>query len=94
MILDTRILGFDSDRIMQQRQSNGGCAANRYFQIMGNIHDIESYYSIDNAFSLNVQIFSSHWGHLAIIFMWVSANLFHIAWSANYPIWLKNPNAR
>merc|ERR1711972_203538 len=72
----------------------GGCAANRYFQIMGNIHDIESYYSIDNAFSLNVQIFSSHWGHLAIIFMWVSANLFHIAWSAEYPLFLKNPNAR
>merc|ERR1711933_87353 len=94
VILDTRILGFDSDRFTSLQQSNGGCATNRYFQIMGNIHDIESYYSIDNAFSLNVQIFSSHWGHLAIIFMWVSANLFHIAWSANYPLFLKNPNAR
>jgi photosystem I P700 chlorophyll a apoprotein A2 len=67
------------------------CATGRYFQVLGNIHDIESYFSIDNAFSLNVQIFLTHWGHLAIIFWWVSANLFHMSWSSNYEVWLKNP---
>ena len=94
MILDTRILGFDSDRFISLQQSNGRCATNKYFQIIGRIHDIESYFGIDNTFSLNVQIFFSHWGHLAIIFVWVSRDLFHIAWNANYPVWLKNPNAR
>ena len=94
MILDTRILGFDSDRFISLQQSNGRCATNKYFQIIGRIHDIESYFGIDNTFSLNVQIFFSHWGHLAIIFVWVSTDLFHIAWNAKYPLFLKNPNAR
>lgn len=94
MILDTRILGFDSDRFISLQQSNGRCATNKYFQIIGSIHDIESYFGIDNTFSLNVQIFFSHWGHLAIIFLWVSRDLFHIGWNANYLLWLKNPNAR
>ena len=94
MILDTRILGFDSEFEAKQLESNGRCATNKYFQIIGRIHDIESYFGIDNTFSLNVQIFFSHWGHLAIIFLWVSRDLFHIAWNTKLPVWLKNPNAR
>ena len=74
-------------------QSNGRCATNKYFQIIGSIHDIESYFGIDNTSSLNVQIFFSHWGHLAIIFLWVSRNLFHIGWNGNYELWVKNPIA-
>ena len=93
MILDTRILGFHSDRFISLQQSNGRCATNKYFQIIGSIHDIESYFGIDNTCTLNVQIFFSHWGHLAIIFVWVSRELFHIAWNAVYAVWLKNPNA-
>ena len=93
MILDTRILGFDSDRFISLQQSNGRCATNKYFQIIGSIHDIESYFRIDNTSSLNVQIFFSHWGHLAIIFLWVSRNLFHIGWNGNYELWVKNPIA-
>jgi photosystem I P700 chlorophyll a apoprotein A2 len=69
----------------------GRCATNRYFQVLGNIHDIESYSSIDHTFSCNVQIFLCHWGHLAIIFMWVSGNLFHIGWNGNYELWKQNP---
>ena len=30
---------------------------------------------------------------MAIIFVWVSRELFHIAWNAVYAVWLKNPNA-
>ena len=67
------------------------CATNKYFQILGNIHDIESYFGIDNMVSLNVQIFFSHWGHLAIILVWVSSNLFHIGWTGNYELWQQNP---
>ena len=89
-LLDTRILGFTS---FIGLQSNGRCATNKYFQIIGSIHDIESYFPIDNRSSLNVQIFFCHWGHLAIIFVWVSSNLFHIGWNGNYELWLLNPIA-
>jgi photosystem I P700 chlorophyll a apoprotein A2 len=41
--------------------------------------------------ALNAQIFLCHWGHLAIIFAWVSGNLFHIGWNGNYELWVKNP---
>jgi photosystem I P700 chlorophyll a apoprotein A2 len=88
---DTRILGFTTDRFISLHQSNARSATGRYFQVIGNIHDIESYLGIDNALSLNTSIFLSHWGHLAIIFMWVSGNLFHIAANANYSLWIKNP---
>ena len=61
-------------------------ATNKYFQIIGSIHDIESYFGIDNTSTLNVQIFFSHWGHLSIIFLWVSRNLYHIGWNGNYEL--------
>ena len=92
-MLDTRILGFHSDCFISLHQSNGRCATNKYFQIIGSIHDIESYFRIDNTSSLNVQIFFSNWAHLAIIFVWVSRNLFHIGWNGNYELWVKNPIA-
>ena len=41
--------------------------------------------------SLHARLFLTHWGQLAIIFMWVSGNLFHIAWHGNYELWVKNP---
>jgi photosystem I P700 chlorophyll a apoprotein A2 len=95
-------IGFSSDSFNQLlrldvlsscNQSNavGRCATGRYFQVLGNIHDIESYLGMDNVVSLNAQIFLCHWGHLAIIFMWVSGNLFHIGWNGNYELWVKNP---
>jgi photosystem I P700 chlorophyll a apoprotein A2 len=82
---------FHSDSFMSLHLSQSRCATGRYFQVIGNIHDIESYFGLDNAFSLNVQIFLCHWGHLAVIFMWVSANLFHIGCNANYELWIQNP---
>ena len=41
--------------------------------------------------SLNARLFLCHWGHLAIIFVWVWSNLFHIGWNGNYELWVKNP---
>jgi photosystem I P700 chlorophyll a apoprotein A2 len=92
-------IGFNSDTfnelsdVVQANHNTliGRCATNRYFQVLGNIHDIESYSSIDHTFSCNVQIFLCHWGHVAIIFMWVSGNLFHIGWNGNYELWKQNP---
>jgi hypothetical protein len=40
---------------------------------------------------VNLQIFLSHFGHLAIIFLWAAGNLFHIGWNGNYELWIKNP---
>ena len=36
-------------------------------------------------------IFASHFGHLAIIFLWASGNLFHVAWQGNFEQWILNP---
>ena len=97
-ILDTRILGFHSDRFISLHQnvykSNGRCATNKYFQIIGSIHDIESYFRIDNTSSLNVQIFFCHFGHLAIIFGAGATEVFHIGWNGGFSRSLKNPIAR
>ena len=95
MILDTRILGFHSDRFISLHQnvykSNGRCATNKYFQIIGSIHDIESYFRIDNTSSLNAQIFFCHFGHLAIIFGAGASLVFHIGWNGDFSRSLKNP---
>ena len=58
---------------------------------MASIHDIESYFGLDNTLSLNLQIFTAHWAHISIILIWVSSNLYHIASNANYSLWVKNP---
>mmetsp|Transcript_12935 Transcript_12935/g.22368 ORF Transcript_12935/g.22368 Transcript_12935/m.22368 type:complete len:737 (-) Transcript_12935:898-3108(-) len=41
--------------------------------------------------NLYQKIFSSHFGHLAIIFLWTSGNLFHVAWQGNFEQWVKDP---
>ena len=95
MLLDTKI-SFDTACLValpKQFSAYCRCATNKYFQMIGSIHDIESYFHIDNTSSLNIQVFLSHWGHLAIIFIWVSSNLFHIAWNGNYELWILNPIA-
>lgn len=68
------------------------CATNRIFQVLGNIHDLEAYYRIEKLSSaLNATLFISHWAHLAIIFMWIAGNFFHIGWTGNYELWILNP---
>ena len=42
------------------------CATNRFFQVLGNIHDLESYNTIENAAALYSQLFTCHWAHLAV----------------------------
>jgi photosystem I P700 chlorophyll a apoprotein A2 len=37
------------------------------------------------------QLYSVHWGHLAIIFIWVAGAVYHVAWAGNIGLWGANP---
>ena len=41
--------------------------------------------------NLYQKIFASHFGQLAIIFLWTSGNLFHVAWQGNFEQWGQDP---
>ncbi|KAI3666248.1 hypothetical protein L1987_89256 [Smallanthus sonchifolius] len=53
-------------------------------------HDFESHDDITEE-RLYQNIFASHFGQLAIIFLWTSGNLFHVAWQGNFESWVKDP---
>lgn len=53
-------------------------------------HDLEAHDNISES-SLYSKIFASHFGHLAIIFIWTTGNLFHIAKQGNFDDWILNP---
>src|SRR6476646_6015155 len=53
-------------------------------------HDFESHDGMTEE-NLYQKIFASHFGHLAIIFLWTSSLLFHVAWQGNFETWLKDP---
>ncbi len=37
------------------------------------------------------KIFGSHFDQLIIIFLWISSNLFHVAWQGNFKAWIQDP---
>jgi photosystem I P700 chlorophyll a apoprotein A2 len=53
-------------------------------------HDFESHDGMTEE-RLYQKLFSTHFGHLAIIGLWVSGNLFHIAWQGNFEQWVSDP---
>jgi photosystem I P700 chlorophyll a apoprotein A2 len=53
-------------------------------------HDFELHDGMTEE-NLYQKIFASHFGHLAIIFLWVSGNLFHVAWQGNFEQWVQDP---
>jgi len=53
-------------------------------------HDFESHDGITEDL-VYTQIFASHFGQLAIIFLWTSGNLFHVAWQGNFEQWGIDP---
>jgi photosystem I P700 chlorophyll a apoprotein A2 len=53
-------------------------------------HDFESHDGITEE-RLYQKIFASHFGQLAIIFLWTSGNLFHVAWQGNFEVWTQDP---
>merc|ERR1711972_333434 len=78
-------------RIQEKKLSNAASSTARYFQSIGKIHDLEHGASVYNTFGVSLMIFHSHWGHLSIIFLWVSGIIFHIGWNGNYEYWITNP---
>ena len=53
-------------------------------------HDFESHDGMTEE-KLYQKLFSTHFGHLAIIGLWVSGNLFHVAWQGNFEQWVADP---
>ena len=53
-------------------------------------HDFESHDDTTEE-RLYQKIFASHSGQLAIIFIWTSGNLFHVAWQGNFEAWVRDP---
>jgi len=56
----------------------------------GEAHDFEVHDGIDSR-SLRQKVFASHFGHLAVIFLWTAGNLFHVSWQGNFQQWAVNP---
>ena len=53
-------------------------------------HDFESHDGMTEAM-LYQKVFGSHFGQLAVIFLWTSGNLFHVAWQGNFEQWVTDP---
>jgi len=62
----------------------------RLWYAIATANDFESHDNVTEE-SLYQKIFASHFGHLAIIFLWTSGNLFHVAWQGNFEQWVKDP---
>jgi len=65
-------------------------ATRRIWYGIATAHDLEMHDEMTTE-SLYQKIFASHFGHLAIIFVWTSGNLFHVAWQGNFEQWVLNP---
>ena len=65
-------------------------ATRRIWYGIATAHDLEAHDGMTEE-NLYQKIFASHFGHLAIIFLWTSGNLFHVAWQGNFEKWVLNP---
>jgi photosystem I P700 chlorophyll a apoprotein A2 len=65
-------------------------ATRRIWYGIATAHDLESHDGMTEE-SLYQKIFASHFGHLAIIMLWTSGNLFHVAWQGNFEQWILDP---
>ncbi|MEG4274406.1 MULTISPECIES: photosystem I core protein PsaA [unclassified Microcoleus] len=61
------------------------------WNLHANAHDFDSHTS--DLEDVSRKIFSAHFGHLAVIFVWLSGAYFHGAKFSNYEAWLTNPTA-
>lgn len=69
---------------------NGASSTGRFFSSIGRCHDIESSYGVA-PFTIGPLLLSTHFGQLAVIFLWLAGSLFHICWHGNFEIWSSNP---
>jgi len=61
------------------------------WNLHANAHDFDSHTS--DLEDVSRKIFSAHFGHLAVVFIWLSGMYFHGAKFSNYEAWLANPTA-
>ncbi|HIK28068.1 MAG: photosystem I core protein PsaA [Oscillatoriaceae bacterium SKW80] len=61
------------------------------WNLHANAHDFDSHTS--DLEDVSRKIFSAHFGHLAVIFIWLSGAYFHGAKFSNYEAWMSNPAA-
>jgi len=59
------------------------------WNLHANVHDFDSQTS--DLEDVSRKIFSAHFGHLAVIFVWLSGMYFHGARFSNYEAWLSDP---
>ena len=59
------------------------------WNLHANAHDFDSH--TNDLEDVSRKIFSAHFGHLAVIFIWLSGMYFHGAKFSNYEAWLTNP---
>ncbi|WAL59767.1 photosystem I core protein PsaB [Thermocoleostomius sinensis] len=62
----------------------------RIWYAIATAHDFESHDGMTEE-NLYQKIFASHFGHVAIILLWTSGLLFHVAWQGNFEQWVKDP---
>ncbi len=65
-------------------------ATRRIWYGIATAHDLEAHDGMTEE-NLYQKIFASHFGHLAIIFLWTAGNLFHVAWQGNFEQWIEKP---
>jgi len=65
-------------------------ATRRIWYGIATAHDLEAHDGMTEE-NLYQKIFASHFGHLAIIFLWTAGNLFHVAWQGNFEKWVSDP---
>lgn len=65
-------------------------ATRRIWYGIATAHDLEAHDGMTEE-NLYQKIFASHFGHLAIIFLWTAGNLFHVAWQGNFEQWVVKP---
>jgi hypothetical protein len=62
------------------------------WNLHANAHDFDSHTS--DLEDVSRKIFSAHFGHLAVVFIWLSGMYFHGARFSNYEAWLTDPLGR
>ncbi|MEE3716912.1 photosystem I core protein PsaA [Tumidithrix elongata RA019] len=58
------------------------------WNLHANVHDFDSFTTEEDTAR---KIFSAHFGHLGVIFIWLSGMYYHGAKFSNYEAWLSNP---
>jgi photosystem I P700 chlorophyll a apoprotein A1 len=69
--------------------AKGPKTTNWIWSLHADAHDFDSHTS--DLEDISRKIFSAHFGHLAVIFIWLSGMYFHGAKFSNYEAWLTNP---